>query len=222
MGPVISFTFDDGRANQVTPASKILEEFGFRGTFYVCPGLVWDARRNWRRPAAVIELASWAEIKEICQRGHEIGDHSLKHESFPYSKKTYGKGYRIWAENSTGESAYQIRKNTGEKEFSWAWPYHWFDDDLNQTILEHHTGIRPIEPRGKYNQTSSQKTYIKALNDYADWIIKEGIWGLAVIHDIETGRDPLPEYVLRKHLDYISSLDITVKTVSEVLVATRS
>ena len=175
---------------------------------------------EWKRPATTIELASWNEIMRVAFESHEIGNHSWDHPSFPYASKQK-RATLPWMKKQVVRSADKIRKRIPLKRFSWAWPYHWSVTHMTTIIKEHHTGIRPIEPRGKYNQTRSQKTYIKALNDYVDWIIKEDIWGLAVIHDIETGRDPLPEYVLRKHLEYVASKDIEVKTVSKMLHDTR-
>lgn len=62
----ISLTFDDGIPSQLRVALPMLEDAGLRATYYLCPGGdSWPER-----------LAPW---RELAQRGHEIGNHSLSH-----------------------------------------------------------------------------------------------------------------------------------------------
>jgi len=62
----LSLTFDDGRPNQIEKAIPILNDFGFRGTFYVCPsGTDWAEK-----------LAPWVEVHK---NSHEIGNHTISH-----------------------------------------------------------------------------------------------------------------------------------------------
>ena len=73
----ICFTFDDAYVSAVANAPEVLEQFGFRGAFYVVPGLVgqtslWDEGRA--RP-----LAGWDELIAIAGRGHELGNHTMSH-----------------------------------------------------------------------------------------------------------------------------------------------
>ena len=61
----VSLTFDDARSTHLDIAAPLLEEHGFRGTFYVTPARGLKERfEDWRR----IHLS-----------GHEIGNHSLSH-----------------------------------------------------------------------------------------------------------------------------------------------
>jgi peptidoglycan/xylan/chitin deacetylase (PgdA/CDA1 family) len=73
----VCFTFDDAYVSALENASGILEEYGFRGAFYVVPSLVgkassWDAEKA--RP-----LADWALLKSTATKGHEIGNHTFGH-----------------------------------------------------------------------------------------------------------------------------------------------
>jgi peptidoglycan-N-acetylglucosamine deacetylase len=62
----VSLTFDDGTVNQLEKVVPVLDEVGFKGTFYINPdGPGWQNR-----------LAPW---REVAARGHEIGNHSLTH-----------------------------------------------------------------------------------------------------------------------------------------------
>ncbi len=62
----LSLTFDDGRMNQIEKAVPILNELGFKGTFFVCP-----KGDNWKE-----ELSPWIDVYKS---GHEIGNHTVSH-----------------------------------------------------------------------------------------------------------------------------------------------
>jgi peptidoglycan-N-acetylglucosamine deacetylase len=62
----VSFTYDDGRESQIDIAAVDLEEFGYRGTFFVTPMLYHVQQR----------AADW---KRLALNNHEIGNHSMTH-----------------------------------------------------------------------------------------------------------------------------------------------
>ncbi|MEG9250209.1 polysaccharide deacetylase family protein [Arthrobacter sp. Soc17.1.1.1] len=64
---VVSLTFDDGWADQVTGA-QILNKYGLKGTFYVNSG-------SFDSPGYM----SLASVRELAAAGHEIGGHSVTH-----------------------------------------------------------------------------------------------------------------------------------------------
>ncbi|MGA1838873.1 polysaccharide deacetylase family protein [Herbiconiux sp. 11R-BC] len=64
---VISLTFDDGNANQMTAAS-ILNANGMKGTFYIVSGFVGAASYFTR-----------ANLDSLKAAGHEIGGHTVNH-----------------------------------------------------------------------------------------------------------------------------------------------
>lgn len=83
--PMISFSFDDGLRSCLKAAS-ILEEFGARGCFFVCPELVGETdysriasfcTSRLRIPPA--ELMSWSDLESLLSRGHEVGAHTMTH-----------------------------------------------------------------------------------------------------------------------------------------------
>lgn len=71
-GGVASFTFDDFRANAFHNGGAILEEFGWRGTYYTCGGLLGERFENGI-------LATRDEVEHCHERGHEIANHTLAH-----------------------------------------------------------------------------------------------------------------------------------------------
>jgi peptidoglycan/xylan/chitin deacetylase (PgdA/CDA1 family) len=62
----VSLTFDDGLQSQLNIAIPILDKFGFKATFYINPR--GDDYRSLLKP--------W---KDVADRGHEIGNHTLTH-----------------------------------------------------------------------------------------------------------------------------------------------
>ena len=64
----VSLTYDDGIPNHLDIAMPMLEEFGFRGTFYLITSTDTELMRG--------RAADW---RAAFQRGHEIGNHSAHH-----------------------------------------------------------------------------------------------------------------------------------------------
>ena len=220
----ISFTFDDGRACHVTPGSKVLDEFGVNGTFYVCPGVTRNERFGWKRPKNhVIEMASWGEIEEAHNRGHEIGNHSWSHTLFDDACRGKTKEEVEALVASEIMDAAELIDVTFEVElFSWAWPCHRIEPRVAKYVEELHVGVRPPKPRGCYIAILSKKSYVKQLNEFADMLVETGQWGVPIIHDMGDERGRLPEDVFRKHIEYVlSKPDLKIMTVAEVLSEAR-
>ena len=76
----LSFTFNDGFEQGGHAASKILEKFDYRGSFYVVTG--------WVDPATVAisdpynmgsSHGNWSFWRALSNRGHEVGSHTNSH-----------------------------------------------------------------------------------------------------------------------------------------------
>ncbi len=68
-----SFTFDDSYMSQYTYALPILNQYGFKGTFFVIAGAVTDGPpQDWR-------YGYWWQFREMAAEGHEIGAHTITH-----------------------------------------------------------------------------------------------------------------------------------------------
>jgi len=62
----LSLTFDDGRESQLKKAIPMLDGYGFKATFFICP-----KGDNWREV-----LSPWVEVFKA---GHEVGNHTVSH-----------------------------------------------------------------------------------------------------------------------------------------------
>ncbi len=68
-------TFDDGLANQHTVALPILERYGFTATFYVGQWI------GGIYPDAPDHCITKEQLQDLHRRGHEIGNHTMRHPS---------------------------------------------------------------------------------------------------------------------------------------------
>ncbi len=71
-----SLTFDDGLKSQYDYAKPVLDEFGFKGTFYVLPPFLVEDNQNtiWR-------YGRWSEFQQMSNEDNEIGSHTLHHDT---------------------------------------------------------------------------------------------------------------------------------------------
>jgi peptidoglycan/xylan/chitin deacetylase (PgdA/CDA1 family) len=72
-------TFDDGYKDNIVEAAPVLEEFGFRGTFFVTTEYINGVKTSPKRPWQRWECLSEGDIRELARRGHEIGSHGARH-----------------------------------------------------------------------------------------------------------------------------------------------
>jgi peptidoglycan/xylan/chitin deacetylase (PgdA/CDA1 family) len=70
---LVVLSFDDGNASDLSYVAPVLDELGFGATFFVTEGLgVLDPAESWR-------YLSWGEVRELHERGFEIGNHTRSH-----------------------------------------------------------------------------------------------------------------------------------------------
>jgi hypothetical protein len=71
-----SFTFDDGLKSQFDYAKPLLDQYGFKGTFYVLPPYLAEENQPtiWR-------YGTWPEFQTLASEGHEIGSHTMTHDT---------------------------------------------------------------------------------------------------------------------------------------------
>ncbi len=147
--PPILFTFDDGRESNYAVAAPLLESFGGRGVFFIVPAFAECATtdhalsfyRNRINPDSKPGDEKWedwkpmnpAQIAELADRGHAIGNHTLTHERLiGLSPETL--------EREIGESARKLASWTKKPVNAFAWTFDWNAIDANAwaTIRRYH------------------------------------------------------------------------------------
>ena len=83
--PVVAFTFDDGFMECYTLFAPLLQEFGTNAMFFINPNYVDGDEQYIRNFNDNIVMTPgknpmrWHHIKDLSQRGHIIGAHTLDH-----------------------------------------------------------------------------------------------------------------------------------------------
>ena len=68
-----SLTFDDGLLTHTQNVAPILNQFGFKGTFYVIPPYLTENLPGiWR-------YGTWPDFQLLANQDHEIGSHTMRH-----------------------------------------------------------------------------------------------------------------------------------------------
>lgn len=119
--PYITFSFDDGIKNCLQ-AARVLDEYGAKACFFVCPQAVEAERYAEKREFAArrlnlppVDFMSWSDLEKLKRRGHEIGAHTVSHpclSGLPQRR----------AEEEIKRSAQVLRNRLGEIAH-FAWPY---------------------------------------------------------------------------------------------------
>ena len=68
---IVTFTFDDGAADQLT-GQQLLEEHGMTGTFYINSGFI-----------GLPGYMTRSDLDTLAANGHEIGGHTVTHQDLP-------------------------------------------------------------------------------------------------------------------------------------------
>jgi peptidoglycan/xylan/chitin deacetylase (PgdA/CDA1 family) len=73
----VVITFDDGRLGCWNHAKPILDEFGIKATFYICPEMTDGNAADHQK---YTEFMNWSQIYQLWSEGHVIGNHGQCHE----------------------------------------------------------------------------------------------------------------------------------------------
>jgi len=198
----ITFTFDDGSREHFDIAVPLLNEFGFKATFFVIAGLTRDQKDDplmLNRRCDWWAEVSWQEWRAAANQGHEIGNHSLTHPVLSRLREPQRLSVEV------ADSARLIEEKIGQWPASFAYPYNKSSAAVRQLVLQHHHAVR--EDRIRYGGPGF--TLAKA-NQHIDHAIRKGLWIVPMIHGIGRGFDPLDPDLLRQHLHYIKEKEAEI------------
>lgn len=141
-----SISFDDGYLDNFLLAAPLLESFGLRGTFYLNGGWMDE---DW--------TLSWEEARQLVNRGHEIGNHSLTHlhlERLPLGRAGQSGTARHEVIESARRITDRVLRDSPQPALTFAFP---FGDpllpELSEAVITHHIAGR--DASGHANKTSA-------------------------------------------------------------------
>ena len=124
--PYMTFSADDGFKDNIYIA-EILEEFGAKAAFFVCPRIIGERDTGQIRRFCAQRLhcpesvfLDWPDIEQLLKHGHEIGSHTQRHANL--------------AQCSADEAREEIEKSREDLGARcgpithFAWPYGRFSD----------------------------------------------------------------------------------------------
>ncbi len=199
----ISFTFDDGTVDHFTQAAPMLEKNGLRGTFFIV--INWIGKGN---------KLTWDQVKSLSERGHEIGNHSLRHWNLV---ATAEKGDQVNLEKEIVEPIGIIQEKIGVAPVTFAYPLNAHKPPVQAMVEQHHISSRIIS-KGYNGTTFNLET---ANRDVDSLIAKGGNW-VVMIHGIDPalkGYLPFADAtLLDQHFAYVKSRekDLWVDTFANV------
>jgi len=202
----ISYTFDDNLRDQFTIAVPMLNEVGFKGTFFVIARSTPDATAPASNQKIPPRNISWEELKEMSNQGHEIANHSWSH-----ARLTTLQAAELDDEINKAYEA--ISAHIGKPPLTLAFPGNASNPEVRTACLKRHVAIRT------YQDAIGEKSTIDSLSAWTDKLISEKKWGVAMLHAIVQGYDQLkdPE-IFRSHLKNVKRRenDIWVDTFANV------
>ncbi|MBK1835332.1 polysaccharide deacetylase family protein [Roseibacillus ishigakijimensis] len=208
----ISYTFDDNIRDQYTLAVPMLDEFGFKGTFFVIAGKTAKTPEEGARHCDVENVRrfwggiSWPELKEMSGNGHEIANHTWSH---PALTKLSSRE----VDEQIGKASEVIASHIGEPPLTIAFPGNSSNPQVREIALKHHVAYRAFQ------QSTKGSTTAASLNTWADKLVRDEKWGVLMTHGIEEGYAAMSSReVLHEHLKYVKSheQDIWVDTFANV------
>ncbi|QQS34895.1 MAG: polysaccharide deacetylase family protein [Ignavibacteriales bacterium] len=192
-----SFTFDDGLLSQTQYAAPVLDQFGFKGTFYVLPPFLKESS------PAIWRYGYWPDYQVVSWNGHEVGSHTLNH---PYLTSLPA-GDTLTPNTIHYElyhSQQQINNRLNTRCVSIAYPYSDHNplvDSLTKIYFKSGRSVGPFPNHDSsiqfYSLTSYPVTFslprnstsddLDELNDFICWTensITDSSWGIIMIHEV--------------------------------------
>ena len=186
----VSLTFDDSMKEHYTIVAPELEKRGFRGTFWMCGG--WMPAE----PQYDTTHFTWAEAKEMSDKGHEMSNHSWSHPNMTTL--------------SEDELKEQIRKNDeailanlGKPSTTFCFPYNAYNDAVLAEVMKGRIGAR-LKEFWLGGQHSPKEYLQKQIED----ALAAGSWIVGMTHGINYGYDCYEDdSEFTDFLDYLKSLE---------------
>lgn len=175
---VVTFTFDDFPKSAAVNAAPILEQRGWRGTFYTCSGL--EGRTNH-----LGRLWDAEDLVRLIDAGHEIGCHTCRHVD----------GARAKPDELLGETlanAQALERFGVKKPVSFAWPFGEANPLTRRNCATDFATLRGIKKginHGVVDRSNLKATELDPVDasvnqQLIDEVVATGGWLIFFTHDV--------------------------------------
>ncbi|MEO6095920.1 MAG: polysaccharide deacetylase family protein [Fibrobacteria bacterium] len=205
----LSMTFDDGLPNQYTTLLNLLNQYGYKATYFVDMG----NRKRFNIP--------WDDIRKAAASGHEIASHTVTHPHL--------------GDLSVTEQEKELKdcKDTLEREIptqkvlTMAYPFCSAGNDA--AVAKYYLAARkcdkrfePADPANFMGLSSfswSNDVAASSLNSNVESAISKKAWTTYLIHGIDAGGyTPVKSSMLKEHFDFLRTKEnqIWIATFADV------
>ncbi len=200
----ISYTYDDGLEEHYTLVFPEMEKAGFKGTFWIWGKGIGNVAEQQGKARM-----TWAQMKEMAGKGHEISSHSWSHANL----KNMGMKE---VQMEVGRNDSIIQAEIGERPLTFCYPFNSYNEDVLRIASENRVGTRTKQYAIGGEKS---KSTVESLDKWVKELLIAGDWGVAMIHGISTGYDAFtsPD-ILWEHFRRVKNQenDIWVGTFREV------
>lgn len=191
----VSLTFDDGLPDHLSLAAPALEKRGMRGTFFLVAGFIPDTAEKAALPNAhTFGKIPWSTWKELAQKGHEIGNHSMTHKgltklSDEEMNKEIDDAYRL------------IEEKIGQPPLTFCFPGNGHDERVDRAVARQH-----IIGRTRLVGYGGKDFTLEKANGMVENAIAKRDWMVVMLHGITAGYAAFGDPdVFEKHLDFLAA-----------------
>lgn len=199
----ITYTFDDGLVEQYTKAAPEFEKRGFLGTFGINGNRINKDNENITDTTRM----TWAQVKQLSERGHEITNHGWAHKNFSRFPIEV-----IKEDIQKNDSA--IFAVTGIMPRTFLYPNNNKQAEGRRFVEQNRVGTR------LFQRSIGHKSTKENLESWVKKLIETNDWGVGMTHGITFGYDAFPNpQRFWDHLDNVKEQEdkIWVGTLRQVL-----
>lgn len=206
--PRISITFDDGWLSSHTNGTRVLDEFGYSGTYYINPSVINTPN-----------FMTSDILRDLLEGGHQIGSHTNTHidlTSFSLSSVAH--------ELDTANSAI---RDLGISDIDFASPYGKHDQRVLPEVMDRsltHRGTDVgVNTKQNFDADNLKGLFIR--RDTTDRELRDMIrqaqesngWLILIYHQVESTNNPftVDEDTFRRHMQIVAESGIDVQTVRQ-------
>ena len=193
---VVTYTFDDGLADQYTIAYPMFRQAGLPATFFIIGSKVGDPLGIRSKAERNTPLMTWDQIRDMSTNGMEIASHGWAHAK-------YAKMSRNAILDDIRRNQVALKENAGVDCVSFASPFNAKKgaDGSDIEALAKETGILAVrmKPKGAGGKMTAEK-----MNSLVESAKRKGEWLVFMIHGMARGYDAWENpQELEKHLAWM-------------------